>query len=87
MLLISKLHWKNWKHSMNKWRCLIVDDEPPAVKILKSYIESLEYLEIIGTCSNAFQAIEILNNEKVDLMFLDINMPKLLGTQLLKTIQ
>lgn len=64
-----------------------MDDEPPAVKILKSYIESLEYLEIIGTCSNAFQAIEILNNEKVDLMFLDINMPKLLGTQLLKTIQ
>ena len=71
---------------MKKWKCLIVDDEPPAVKILKSYIDSLEYLEIIGTCSNAFQAIEILNSERVDLMFLDINMPKLLGTQLLKTI-
>jgi len=64
-----------------------VDDEPPAIKILKSYVDALEYLEIIGTCNNAFQAIDILNNEKVDLLFLDINMPKLLGTQLLKTIQ
>jgi len=72
---------------MKKWKCLIVDDEPPAVKILRSYIDTLEYLEIIGTCNNAFQAIDIMNEEKVDLMFLDINMPKLLGTQLLKTIQ
>lgn len=63
-----------------------MDDEPPAIKILKSYIEALDYLEIIGTCHNAFQAIDILNHEKVDLMFLDINMPKLMGTQLLKTI-
>lgn len=72
---------------MHKWKCLIVDDEPPAIKILKSYIEDLENMEIIGTCNNAFQAIDILNEEKVDLMFLDINMPKLLGTQLLKSIQ
>ena len=72
---------------MRKWKCLIVDDEPPAIKILKSYIEALENMEIIGTCNNSFQAIDILNEEKVDLMFLDINMPKLLGTQLLKTIQ
>lgn len=72
---------------MKKWQCLIVDDEPPAIKILKNYIEALDYLEIIGTCNNAFRAIEILNSRKVDLMFLDINMPKLLGTQLLKSIQ
>jgi DNA-binding LytR/AlgR family response regulator len=64
-----------------------VDDEPPAIKILKSYGEALEYLEIIGTCNNAFQAIDMLNKEKIDLLFLDINMPKLLGTQLLKTIK
>jgi DNA-binding LytR/AlgR family response regulator len=64
-----------------------VDDEPPAIKILIGYVESLEYLEIIGTCSNAFQAIDVLNKEKVDLLFLDINMPKLLGTNLLKIIE
>jgi DNA-binding LytR/AlgR family response regulator len=72
---------------MRKWKCLIVDDEPPAVKVLKSYAEALDYLEITGTCSNAFQAIDMLNSEKVDLMFLDVNMPRLLGTQLLKTIK
>jgi DNA-binding LytR/AlgR family response regulator len=72
---------------MKKWKCLIVDDEPPAVKILESYIEALDYMEVVGTCNNAFRALDILNSVKVDLMFLDINMPKLLGTQLLKTIQ
>ena len=72
---------------MRKWKCLIVDDEPPAIKVLKSYAETLEYLEIIGTCNNAFQAIDMLNNERADLLFLDINMPKLLGTQLLRTIK
>lgn len=72
---------------MKKWKCLIVDDEPPAVKILESYIEALDYLEVAGTCNNAFRAIDILNSLKVDLMFLDVNMPKLLGTRLLKTIQ
>ena len=70
-----------------KYNCIIVDDEPPAINILKNYIETLEILEIIGTCNNAFQAMDILTKEKIDLMFLDVNMPKLLGTQLLKTIQ
>lgn len=72
---------------MRKWKCIIVDDEPPAIKILKNYIETLGYLEIVGTCNNAFQTIEFLNSHKVDLLFLDINMPKLSGTQLVKTIQ
>lgn len=72
---------------MRKWKCLIVDDEPPAVKILESYAEALDYLEISGVCNNAFQAIDMLNKEQIDLMFLDVNMPKLLGTDLLKTIR
>ena len=72
---------------MRKWKCLIVDDEPPALKVLKRYTEALEYLEIIGTLNNACQVIDMLHSQKVDLMFLDINMPKLLGTQLLKTIK
>lgn len=70
-----------------KYNCIIVDDEPHAIKILESYIRSLDQLNIVGTCINGFRAINILNNEKVDLIFLDINMPKLLGTQLLKTLQ
>lgn len=72
---------------MQKWNCLIVDDEPPAAKILINYIEALDYLEVAGTCSNAFEAIEMLNSNKVDLMFLDVSIPRLLGTQMLRVIQ
>lgn len=67
--------------------CIIVDDEPPAIKILKKYVDSISQLEVVGTCNNAFQAIEILNSKKIDLMFLDINMPKLMGTDLIKTLK
>jgi len=69
------------------YTCIVVDDEPHAIKILKGYIDSLNHLKIVGSCNNAFEAINVLTNEKVDLIFLDINMPKLLGTQLLKTLQ
>jgi DNA-binding LytR/AlgR family response regulator len=72
---------------MRKWKCLIVDDEPPAVKVLRNYAGTLDYLEIVGECNNAFQAMDMLNNGQVDLIFLDVSMPKLLGTELLKTIK
>lgn len=72
---------------IKKWKCLIVDNEQAAVEILKSHIEALDYLELVESCNNAFRATEILHSEKIDLMFLDINMPGLPGTQLLKTIQ
>jgi len=70
-----------------KYNCIIVDDEPHAIKILESHIRSLNQWKIVGTCNNAFEAINVMATEKVDLIFLDINMPKLLGTQLLKTLQ
>ncbi|WP_228850707.1 LytR/AlgR family response regulator transcription factor [Aegicerativicinus sediminis] len=66
--------------------CIIVDDEPPAISILKSYIENVPQLEIVGTCKNVFEAMSILNEKNVDLMFLDIHMPKLIGTQFLKSL-
>ena len=68
------------------YRCIIVDDEPPAIKVLQKYIESCPQLEIVGSCTNAFEALTFLNSDKIDLMFLDINMPKLMGTDLLKTL-
>jgi len=68
-----------------KYKCIIVDEEPPAVKILRNYIESLEQLELVGTCVDAFQAIDILTKQKIDLVFLDINMPQLLQSLILKT--
>jgi DNA-binding LytR/AlgR family response regulator len=72
---------------MRKWKCLIVDDEPPAINILKTYAESLEYLQLTGTCSNAFQALDILNRVRIDLLLLDVNIPRLLGTQMLRTLR
>ncbi len=68
------------------WKCLIVDDEPPALKILKGYIELVTEMSVIATCTNVFQAMEILKKEKIDLLFLDIQMPKLTGIEFLKTM-
>jgi DNA-binding LytR/AlgR family response regulator len=67
-------------------KCIIVDDEPPAIKVLESYIDSVPQLEIVKTCKNAFEALNVLNNQRIDLMFLDIHMPKLIGTELIKTL-
>lgn len=68
------------------WKCLIVDDEPPALKIIESYIDLVENLSIVASCSNALEAMEILKKEKVDLLFLDIQMPKLTGIGFIKTL-
>jgi two-component system LytT family response regulator len=70
-----------------KIKCLIVDDEPPARAVLKRYIEEIETLELAGECANAIQAIIILQQEVIDLIFLDIRMPQLNGTDFLKTLK
>jgi DNA-binding LytR/AlgR family response regulator len=70
-----------------KWKCLLVDDEPLAIEVLQSHIESVEQLEVIGTCNSAFKAMEFLKDHQVDLIFLDIQMPKLSGTSFVKTLQ
>lgn len=65
----------------------MVDDEPPAIKILESYIENIPNLELAGKCQNAFEAMKILSEKKIDLMLLDIHMPMLLGTEFLRTLK
>lgn len=65
---------------------LIVDDEPIAHRIIEKYCENLPHLEKKGNCYNAFEAMQFLNENKVNLIFLDINMPKLSGFDFLKTI-
>jgi len=69
-----------------KLRCLLIDDEPPALKILASYISNINGLEIIGQCKNALEALDVLNQHTVDVIFLDIKMPKMLGTEFLKNL-
>ena len=70
-----------------KKTCLIVDDEPPALKVLESYIGQLHTLELGGKCSNAFEAMQILNQRNIDILFLDIKMPQLLGTEFLRSLR
>lgn len=70
----------------SKIRCLIVDDEPLAISVLQEYISQLETLTLVGTCSNAVEALLFLQKSKVDLLFLDIQMPKLTGIDFLKTL-
>lgn len=67
-------------------RYLIVDYEPIAHRIIENYCENLPYLEKKGSCYNAFEALQFLNEDTIDLLFLDINMPKLSGFDFLKTL-
>jgi DNA-binding LytR/AlgR family response regulator len=69
-----------------KLRCLLVDDEPPALKILASYIAGINGLEIVGQCNNAIEALDVLHHKSVDVIFLDIKMPKMLGIDFLRNL-
>jgi DNA-binding LytR/AlgR family response regulator len=66
-----------------KMKCIIVDDEPVARKILQEYIEEIDYLELIGQAENPLKAMPLLNAHDIELIFLDINMPKLSGIEFL----
>lgn len=67
-------------------RCLIIDDEPLAHKVIRNYCEDLPHVEISGSAYSALEAMSFLNKESVDLLFLDINMPKIPGLDFLKTL-
>ena len=70
-----------------KYNCLIVDDERPALKLLKAYIQKLPHLEVTAACENALTAMAALQNHTVDILFLDIQMPDLSGLDLLKVLK
>ncbi|MCX2741531.1 LytR/AlgR family response regulator transcription factor [Pontibacter anaerobius] len=68
-------------------RCLAVDDEPLALDIIESYVSKLPFLKLVKTCSSATEAMQVLQEEQVDLMFLDIEMPELTGIQFLNILK
>jgi DNA-binding LytR/AlgR family response regulator len=70
-----------------KLNCLIVDDEPLAVKVLEAHIANIPSLEVGNVCGNAFTAMEVLREGKTNLMFLDIHMPKLMGHEFLRALR
>ncbi len=69
-----------------KINCIIVDDEPASCDILEKYIADTPNLNLVRTCKNAFEANDIINNENIQLIFLDINMPKLSGMNFYKSL-
>lgn len=71
---------------MSKIRCIIVEDEPLAVKVLADYVQQVPFLELQGTFKDAILATEYLHANTVDLIFLDIHLPKLKGMAFLKTL-
>ncbi|MDL2315230.1 LytTR family DNA-binding domain-containing protein [Bacteroidales bacterium OttesenSCG-928-C19] len=70
-----------------KIKCVVVDDEPLALDLLEDYVKKTPVLELVARCNNAYDAIEVMSNEKVDLLFLDIQMPGLNGIEFSKTLR
>jgi DNA-binding LytR/AlgR family response regulator len=72
---------------MKPIECLIVDDEPLALNLLEKYVRQTPFLQLAGRCGSAFEAMEIMNDRPVDLLFLDIQMPDLSGLEFSRTLQ
>lgn len=70
-----------------KLNCVIVDDEPLARKLIADYVQKMPGLHLVDSCSGPLAAMEVLRNHKIDLLFLDVQMPELTGITLLKSLQ
>ena len=71
---------------MKEFTCIIVDDEPPAIRLLEKYVDKVPFLKLEKTFTKSLQALSFLESNSVDLVFLDIQMPEITGIQLSKII-
>lgn len=71
---------------MQQYNCIIVEDEPLAAEVLQDYIRQIPFLNLVAVCGDAIFAMEILQQHKIDLIFLDIHLPKLKGFDFIKTL-
>jgi DNA-binding LytR/AlgR family response regulator len=69
-----------------KITCIAIDDEPLAVKKISAYIQKTPFLELVAECRSAFEAMEIISNRTIQLLFIDINMPDLNGLEFVKSL-
>ncbi len=72
---------------MKTLKCLIVDDEPPAIRLLEKYVSKVPFLELSNSTTSSLSALSIIEEGKIDLVFLDIQMPELTGLQLSKIVK
>lgn len=92
-LFLVKLEIALHKHTHPKFpttmkmNCLLVDDEPEALAVLESYVRLVENLELVGKCENAIHAFSLLQDKQIDVLFLDIKMPQLLGTDFVRSLR
>jgi two-component system LytT family response regulator len=70
----------------NLLNCIAIDDEPSALKVIKDYCSKIQSVNLVGTFTNPYEAIYTLNNDQIDLIFLDIVMPQISGPEFLKTL-
>lgn len=71
---------------MQRLKCIIVDDEPASLEVLEHYVKDCPQLNLLKACKNAFEAMDVVREKEVDLIFLDINMPKLSGMSFYKSL-
>lgn len=69
-----------------KLKCVIIDDEPLAIDLLKSYVNQTPYLELVAALENPLEALEIIRTGNIDLLYLDVNMPQITGLEFSKTL-
>jgi DNA-binding LytR/AlgR family response regulator len=72
---------------MHRYNCIIVEDEPLAAEVVKDYILQIPFLQLKGICTDALYAMDLLQKEKIDLIFLDIHLPKLKGFDFIKSLK
>ncbi len=72
---------------MYQYRCIIVEDEPLAAEVLEDYTKQVPFLKWVATCGDALYAMELLQEQQIDLIFLDIHLPRLKGFDFLKTLK
>ncbi|MFN0204222.1 MAG: LytR/AlgR family response regulator transcription factor [Bacteroidia bacterium] len=72
---------------MQALNCLIIEDEPLAADILREYIAEIPSLHLKGVCTDALSAMEVLRTQKIDVLFVDINLPKINGLDFIKTLK